>query len=477
MQSPTPTGVRRFVRGVAVVSVAAAALALLVAVFLGDRARPGLGVQPPGATTETGGALPDQESPPSDVAPDWTVVQEYLDTREVWKDRSREFVLADVPEDEKQRLRQEWLDERPNIEPAISAASAIVDAGGGHDRIVEAAEFLVAETGSLPDADEHLSRAARTLAAHAPARSLQALRSLADGRLFESDAQRGDRVQALFEELAFGDGDPVPRAAARYYLASGLRRTANYPLAPPAPGRREAARKRAIEVATGLSAGVEDEDFAGATLSGPSRTMAVPTSAPTGTAAFADALRDLPDVLRDLPDVLRGLPGVRNGTFAEAESDLLHRIRHATVGGTVSEHMTGKRLDGVEDRLTAYQGRVVLLDFWATWCKPCVAALPDLRALVAELPADRFALVAISADMGVNTVTDFLEREPMPWTNWHAGIVGEVVRTWDVSTFPTYVLIDETGVILARTNALGDRLTSLIRETVEGAADTSRSGS
>ena len=45
----------------------------------------------------------------------------------------------------------------------------------------------------------------------------------------------------------------------------------------------------------------------------------------------------------------------------------------------------------------------MLLDFWATWCEPCVDALPELRALVAELPADRFALIAISVDWSTRT--------------------------------------------------------------------------
>ena len=137
----------------------------------------------------------------------------------------------------------------------------------------------------------------------------------------------------------------------------------------------------------------------------------------------------------------------------------------ATVGNTVTD-MTGHRLDGTEDSLSAYRGRVVLIDFWATWCKPCVDALPELRELAAELPADRFTLLAISVDFDRETVIRFRENEPMPWVNWHAGLGGG----WGIRSFPTYVLIDENGLVLDRTNDLTGSLVSTLREAVEGAA-------
>ena len=269
------------------------------------------------------------------------------------------------------------------------------------------------------------------------------------------------------------------RAAARYYVAAGLMRAANglwatdalwrergdsaarpqgaldaalqRAVAAQRVARRAAARQRALDASTrsparlssdtsetdsarqaalhaasGLSAGVEDEEFAG------------------------------------------HRPGVpRARTFAEAEADLIHSIHHGTVGGTLPD-LTGTRLDGTEEPLSTYHGKVVLLDFWATWCSPCVDALPELRELVAELPADRFALLAISVDEEPATVTRFMEDEPMPWMNWHAGPRHNIVRTLDVRAFPTYVLVDEQGRILARHSGLTGPLKSLLRATVEG---------
>ena len=149
-----------------------------------------------------------------------------------------------------------------------------------------------------------------------------------------------------------------------------------------------------------------------------------------------------------------------------ADEDMLPRIRQGTLGASLPD-VTGKRLNGVEEPLSDYQGRVVLLNFWATWCAPCIAALPQLRDLVANLPEDRFSLVAISVDEELGTVTRFIEDEPMPWTNWHVGKGSDVARLMRIRSFPTYVLADENGRILSRTRGLMPPFTSLIENAVD----------
>ena len=396
----------------------------------------------PSATVEAADGVPDAaaqiasfsfvsaDMPLPNVGPDWSLVQEYLDAQGAWSGRPPELETGLSAAERRRRLQEAW-DERPDIRRAIAAATAIVDAGGTHDRTRDAADFLVAQTFREPDAARHMVRGARALVAHVPdyERWPRVLARM-DGRRFygfsgESSAPDLDR---FFEELASGAADPVVRAMARYYVAAGLMQSIN--AARLESAERDAKRQRAIEAATGLSVGVESQRF------GDMRSGSVGTSR----------------------------------TFAEVEVDLLRTIRHATVGGTVLE-MTGRRLGGTEDRLSAYLGRVVLLNFWATWCVPCIDVLPELRELVAELPADRFALLGISVDEELETVTAFREREPMPWTNWHVGIASDLARAWAVRGFPTYVLVDDQGVILARGNGIdGPFFRSLLDEAVEDIA-------
>ena len=425
MQRPNRSA-RRFLLELAAAAGFAAVMLVLLLAARQDAARSVPGGEP--STPELVAGFPTQPPSPlsDDVGPDWAVVQEYLDAELAWRERSREAAMAGGSVEEMGRRMQALFGERPDIRRAIVAASAIVDAGG-HDRLMKAAEFLLKETQFEEDGRVHMSMGARALLAHAPERSLQTLRSLHQRMFLPQHGQGGDPVQALFEEVASDAQDPVTRAASRYFLAAELMREANNRWWPLPPERREAARQRGIEVATGLGAGVENEEFAGLDESGP----------------FMGSVR----------------------TFAQAEASLLYGLRHATIGGTVAE-VTGRRLDGVEDRLSSYAGKVVLVDFWATWCKPCVDVLPELRELVAELPADRFTLLAISVDEEPETVAAFQEREPMPWTNWHVGRAGDMVRNWFVSAFPTYVLIDGQGRILAR-GWLDEQFKSLLREAVE----------
>ena len=93
----------------------------------------------------------------------------------------------------------------------------------------------------------------------------------------------------------------------------------------------------------------------------------------------------------------RGPFGGPVSTFTQSKADPLYGLRHATLGSMAAE-MTGRRLDGVEDRLFRLRGVGRAGRFLATWCQPCIDALSDVRALVAELPADRFTLLAITVD-------------------------------------------------------------------------------
>jgi len=151
----------------------------------------------------------------------------------------------------------------------------------------------------------------------------------------------------------------------------------------------------------------------------------------------------------------------KSQTLAGAEAEF-----RTIQGGTLPD-LAGTRLDGIEENLSDYRGRIVLLDFWATWCGPCVAALPKLRELVAKLPSDRFALIGISVDEEIGTVARFVEDEPMPWTHWHVGEKGDFARLLRIRTLPTYVLADENGKILTRTGRLHPRFISLIEEAVD----------
>ena len=72
--------------------------------------------------------------------------------------------------------------------------------------------------------------------------------------------------------------------------------------------------------------------------------------------------------------------------------------------------------------------------------------IPHEREMVERLKGKPFALISISGDDKVETLTEFLKKEPMPWTHWFAGR-GGMIRDWNVQFFPTIYVIDKAGVI------------------------------
>ncbi len=109
--------------------------------------------------------------------------------------------------------------------------------------------------------------------------------------------------------------------------------------------------------------------------------------------------------------------------------------------------LRGNRLDGKGQlSLEAMRGKVVYLDFWASWCKPCVVSLPALDDLRKEFPAEDFVVFAVNVDRDPALARTFLTRRPVGYPSL-ADPAGQMPVRFGVETMPTSFLIDREGVI------------------------------
>jgi len=120
--------------------------------------------------------------------------------------------------------------------------------------------------------------------------------------------------------------------------------------------------------------------------------------------------------------------------------------------GEVPPDFTAPTLAGKSISLKDFRGRVVLLDFWATWCGPCIAELPNLEGAYQKHHEAGFEIVSISIDDRKEALTEFLDGRPLPWTHVFNGAVpleSSPAVQYGVESIPHTVLIGRDGKIAA----------------------------
>lgn len=168
-----------------------------------------------------------------------------------------------------------------------------------------------------------------------------------------------------------------------------------------------------------------------------------------------------------------GVVGVRRlGALVSAALLLVAASAWALEPGDRAPSFSAPSLDGGGNlSLSAYRGKVVYLDFWASWCAPCLTSLPLLEELRGEFSSKDFQILAVNVDQDPAKARKFLERISVHYPS-ATDPAGRIPESFGIETMPTSFIIDRNGVIRHVQNGFHksevDALRSRIQKLVSG---------
>jgi thiol-disulfide isomerase/thioredoxin len=119
--------------------------------------------------------------------------------------------------------------------------------------------------------------------------------------------------------------------------------------------------------------------------------------------------------------------------------------------------------EGTAFQWSDYEGKVVLVDFWATWCMPCLKEIPEIRRVHQLLSDKGFAVISVNMDDNLKDAKDFVLQRNFPWRTYHAadtdrlGFKSAIAQRYGISAIPFMVLIGNDGNV-ADIHVRGERL-------------------
>ena len=140
-----------------------------------------------------------------------------------------------------------------------------------------------------------------------------------------------------------------------------------------------------------------------------------------------------------------------------------------TAVGIIATDFELKSSDEKIIKLSAYKGKIVLLDFWASWCQPCVQKFPELMQFYKDYNSSNFEIIGFSIDKNEDAWKKALAKYQLPWPQLvdFAGPDGATPKNYSIIFLPTNFLIDKEGKIAAK-NIYGKKLADKIKELNKG---------
>lgn len=173
------------------------------------------------------------------------------------------------------------------------------------------------------------------------------------------------------------------------------------------------------------------------------------------------------DAMKNNTDVGVRIKGDVKGSYQQLQTIFAGNVRRLRLVGSSME-LTGKTFDGEEFNLVNYQGKVVLIDFWATWCGPCVAEYPQIRSLWEKYHAQGFEVVGVSMDADRESLAKYLREKEVPWIVLNDEADGgkhPSTEHYSIQTVPAMFLVGRDGKVIT-TKVEVAKLDELLKEAL-----------
>jgi thiol-disulfide isomerase/thioredoxin len=181
----------------------------------------------------------------------------------------------------------------------------------------------------------------------------------------------------------------------------------------------------------------------------------------------ADASKDKNEKIALYERVLRDYPEAPGAKYTKG------KIRQINGLGQPFELNFTDAITGQKRTMADYKGKVVVIDFWATWCGPCIQDLPHVQKMYSELKDQGVEIISVSLDHpedkgGLKKLKDFVAANSMPWSHYYQGNYwdSEFSTSWGINSIPALFLVDQNGVLVdvqARAN-LDARIKALLKK-------------
>ena len=161
------------------------------------------------------------------------------------------------------------------------------------------------------------------------------------------------------------------------------------------------------------------------------------------------ALEVFKQVHTEYPDIALNGNTIEWLTMLKDEADR-KQVRDTLTPGTTFPDFDEKDLQDKAVSISKYKGKLVLVDFWATWCPPCVASVPEVQKVYNKYHDKGFEVVGISLDEDKDALEKFVKQRKLPWSQHFDGarFDGKLAKKYGVNVAPTTYLIGRDGKII-----------------------------